>query len=79
MIIQDGTLNDQIYQKKSHRTTSHYRTFLIQTQDKKAVFGITTQKFSLADLGQKLQQIYSNQTISVVNLDGGSSTSLSAT
>jgi hypothetical protein len=70
MIIENGSINNQIYQRKSHRTSKHYRTFLIQTKEKKAIFGITTQKITLSDLGQKIQEIYNNQSISVVNLDG---------
>lgn len=76
MIVSGGVVNPLLTQPISHRARRHYRTFLIQRANEKAVFGITTQRMTLTDLGTRLTNLFAPETISVVNLDGGSSTSL---
>ncbi len=78
MIITDGIANPDLTKKISHRSTKHYRTFLIQDEKNKAVRGITTEKVSLPELAIALNTIFKNKKINVVNLDGWSSTSFSS-
>ena len=75
MIVSGGILNPILVESISHRSSRHYRTFMIRRANGKAIFGITTKKMTLSDLGSRLQAILSTESISVVNLDGGSSTS----
>jgi hypothetical protein len=49
---------------------------MIQLADHKTVIWISKEKITLSDLGAKLNSIYTGQMISVVNLDGGPSTTL---
>ena len=76
MIIDQGIINPNLTKKISHRSTQHYRTFLIQDKNNKAIFGISKTKISLPELASKLSQIVKWTSYSVVNLDGGSSTSI---
>ncbi len=76
MIINRGEINPNLTKKISHRSTTHYRTFLIQDNKNKAIFGISKQKISLYELATKLSQIIKWTSYSVVNLDGGSSTAI---
>lgn len=76
MIIDRGEINPNLTKKISHRSTAHYRTFLIQDKNNKAIFGISKTKISLPELATKLSQIVKWNSFSVVNLDGGSSTSI---
>lgn len=76
MIIDRGMINLDINKKISHRSTKHYRTFLIQDDKNKAIFGISKEKISLYELATKLSQIIKWRSYSVVNLDGGSSTAI---
>jgi len=76
MIIDRGMINLDINKKISHRSTKHYRTFLIQDDKNKAIFGISKEKISLYELATKLSQIIKWTSYSVVNLDGGSSTAI---
>lgn len=78
MIISDGTINPELTKRISHRSTKHYRTFLIQDKNNKAIRWITTEKVSLTELGNALQSILKSNIKSVVNLDGGSSTSFAS-
>ena len=76
MMIENSIINPDITKKISHRSSAHYRTFLIQDDKNKAIFGISKQKISLYDLSIKLSQIIKWTSYSVVNLDGGSSTAI---
>lgn len=76
MIIDEGEINTNLNNKISHRSTQHYRTFIIKNTKNKAIFWISKTKISLYELWQKLANIYGKENISVVNLDGGSSTSI---
>lgn len=76
MIIDRGEINPNLTKKISHRSTAHYRTFLIQDKNNKAIFGVSKTKISLPDLANKLSQIIKWTSFSVVNLDGGSSTAI---
>jgi len=76
MIIEDNTINPKLSEDISHRNKPYERTFMIQLPDHKTVLWISTKKITLSDLGAHLNTIYKDQIISVVNLDGGPSTTL---
>lgn len=78
MILTDGVTNSALSQKISHRSSAHYRTFLIQDTNNKAIRWLTTEKISLPDLATSLSTIMKGKKINVVNLDGGSSTAFSS-
>lgn len=78
MIIQDGEINTDLSRRISHRSTNHFRTFLIQDNRNRAIRWITTTKISLPDLARALQTIMKWKVKNIVNLDGWSSTSFSS-
>lgn len=77
MIIQDGVINPNLTKRVSHRSTNHFRTFLIQDQRNRAIRWITTERISLPNLATALNTIMKWKIKNIVNLDGGSSTAFS--
>lgn len=77
MLIQDGQINESIRDEISHRTGKYLRTFLIQSEDKSPILGVTTKKMTLQELSESLQKRPEfSWAYSVVNLDGWPSTSI---
>jgi exopolysaccharide biosynthesis protein len=76
MIIENNVINPKLSEDISHRNKPYERTFMIQLPDQKTVIWVSTKKTTLSELAEKLNNIYKDQIISVVNLDGGPSTTL---
>ena len=76
MIVENSVINPKLSENISHRNKPYERTFMIQLADHKTVIWISKEKITLSDLGAKLNTIYTGQIISVINIDGGPSTTL---
>lgn len=70
MILINNEINPELIDGTGHRNGDYERTFMIQLADHKTVLGISKKKTSLTELAQTLQNIYTGQFVSVLNLDG---------
>lgn len=74
IMMLDGIVNKEIQQPRSHRQRKTYRTILIQTAQW-PFFMVTKKQYTLDRLLAYTVKTF-GRSISVINLDGGSSTSL---
>ncbi len=74
MMMYNGVVNKTIQQKTSHRQRKTYRTLLVQTKNW-PIFIVTKGQFALDRLLAYTVNAFSRD-ISVINLDGGSSTTI---
>ncbi len=78
-LVKDGTINPDIVRSRSHRQSKAYRTAMLRTETGELYFVIATEKIDLPQLIvfiYKSRFIQKDEKFNLVNLDGGSSTSL---
>ncbi|MEP7103388.1 MAG: phosphodiester glycosidase family protein [Candidatus Dojkabacteria bacterium] len=78
LIIDNNELQTSLIDHSLNGNQSSLRSFIGYTSSGRIFVGITTQGYDLRQLGEKLlsKDFFEGETISVVNLDGGSSTAI---
>jgi hypothetical protein len=74
ILLKDNIINPDIYANNSHRNRSTYRTILINSPDG-PYFLLTSKRYTLPRITHMIKRI-SWPTITAINLDGWSSTSI---
>ena len=76
LIIKNNEIQQNVISESINGLGEYKRTLLGYTNSGKSFFIVTTKQFSLQDLAKKIlnSKVMKGETISVINLDGGSST-----
>lgn len=78
-LVKSGKVNPDIIKSRSHRQSKTYRTAILRKADKNIYFLVATAKIDLPQFivfAYKSNLIQNDEKFDLVNLDGGSSTSL---
>lgn len=78
-LVKGGKINPDIVRSRSHRQSQTYRTAILQRANGDIYFLVSTQKIDLPQFivfVYKAKLVDTNEKFNLVNLDGGSSTSL---
>jgi len=78
LIIDHNEVQTSLIDRSINGNQSALRSFIGYTESGKIFVGVTTQGYDLRNLGEMLlsKDFFEGETISVINLDGGSSTSI---
>lgn len=79
IILDKNILQTTFIDKSLNGNGSYYRTFLGKTESGKVFVGVTTDIYDLRKLGEAMLQLneFKGEVVSVLNLDGGTSTAMS--